>query len=288
MSHYDFDAWCERVPGIRKASDGKWVAVGDTPISFPLESHTGLADIETQSYWFKHRNTAIAAMVGQFAPSGPILDVGGGNGFVSMGLRDAGFASFVVEPGPAAVDMCEARAVPVIQAAFQDIAFKPESLDAVAMFDVLEHIDDEESILRQLHQILKPHGMLYLTVPAYSWLWSQEDVGAGHFRRYTLGGLTDNLARVGFKVEFASYMFAVLVLPVLLLRSLPSLIGRRTKVNHEQSAREHNLPSNAIGRAIEMALAREGGRIALGKRVRFGTSCLIAARTQKPAQSYTT
>ena len=97
----------------------------------------------------------------------------------------------------------------MICSTFEDAGFRQNTLPAVGMFDVLEHVEDDAGFLRTLHETMIPDGRLYLTVPAYQWLWLAEDTYAGHFRRYTLSSLTSILNRAGFDVEFRSYMFSM-------------------------------------------------------------------------------
>jgi 2-polyprenyl-3-methyl-5-hydroxy-6-metoxy-1,4-benzoquinol methylase len=168
-----------------------------------------------------------------------------------------------------------------IQSTLEDAGFKPGCLPAVGMFDVLEHIQDDEGFLRQVSELLAPGGRLYLTTPAYQALWSTEDQFAGHYRRYTLAALRKKLAAVGLQVEFASYIFLFLPLPVLLLRALPSRLGLRRSVNLEQEVKEHGSPGGATGRILDGLLRAELKRLQDGRRLPFGGSCLVAAR--KPA-----
>ena len=44
--------------------------------------------------------------------------------------------------------------------------FKAE-FDAVGLFDVIEHIEDDEGAIRQIHKLLQQEGCLVLTVPAH-------------------------------------------------------------------------------------------------------------------------
>ena len=70
------------------------------------------------------------------------------------------------------------------------------------LFDVLEHIPDDAGSLGGVHRLLAPGGgRLYLTVPAYPWLWSPEDELSGHCRRYTLAGLRRVVERAGSSGE---------------------------------------------------------------------------------------
>ena len=70
-----------------------------------------------------------------------------------------------------------------------------------------------------------------MTVPAYQWLWSDDDELSEHRRRYTVSGLRRVAARAGFTVEYATYMFWPLPPPIALLRALPSRLGLRPKAD---------------------------------------------------------
>ena len=171
-------------------------------ISFPENGHANCLEIEENSFWFRHRNQIIVEMMRLCSPSGPVYDVGGGNGYVSLGLENAGFPVLLVEPGAEGVKNARARGIAsILPTTLDQAALQDHSLDAVGIFDVLEHIENEASFLSGIHHKLKPDGKLYITVPAYPWLWSYEDKITGHFRRYTLGTLTAVLRRHGFAIE---------------------------------------------------------------------------------------
>ncbi len=59
-------------------------------ISYPLSGHRIMAELEETSFWFNHRNDVLMTAIRRFPPPGPILDVGGGNGYVSLALKRAG------------------------------------------------------------------------------------------------------------------------------------------------------------------------------------------------------
>ena len=60
------------------------------------------------------------------------------------------------------------------------------SLDAIYSSNVLEHIEDDEQIVRHAARLLKPGGCFVAWVPAGMWLYSNFDRRIGHHRRYTL------------------------------------------------------------------------------------------------------
>lgn len=270
--------WCKEAEGIYKGTDGVWTSSTCSEVSFPTDTQSDLATIEEKSYWFAHRNNIIADVIDLFPPMGPIFDVGGGNGFVARGLIARGYDAVVIEPGYLGTVTCSLRDVPVVRAAFQDIVPPKERTSAIGLFDVLEHIEDDNAALFRLNQTLIPSGMLYVAVPAYQSLWSQEDIDGGHFRRYSVSGLRKKLHRAGFSVEFETYFFASLVLPIFFLRTLPTKLGRRSHVNMEQTAAEHSLPKGTIGHWLSGSFLKEQRLIRSGRSVSYGTSCIVAAR----------
>jgi SAM-dependent methyltransferase len=208
----DLDDLCGSIAGLTKLENGYWAHLKqDETISYPDKGLNILADIEARSFWFNHRNAVISAVVRQYPPSGPIIDIGGGNGFVSQGLIQAGFDAIVIEPSPAGATVAKHRGLPVIRAAFQDLQVPDGSLDAGGMFDVLEHIEDDEGALRRVSRALKPGGLTYIAVPTYNFLWSYQDVYSGHYRRYTVSGLSATMRRAELEPLHGTYFFSVLV-----------------------------------------------------------------------------
>ncbi|PJE24618.1 MAG: hypothetical protein CK431_05060 [Mycobacterium sp.] len=261
-------------PALERRADGIWFARQQAPVSYPDDGNAACLQLEDRSFWFRHRNRCITTVARRFAPQGTLLDIGGGNGYVSKGLAEAGFACAVVEPGVNGARAARERGLdPVICARLEDIGLTPGSVSAAGMFDVLEHIEDEAGALRQVHSLLRSGGRLFLTVPAYAFLHSTDDVVAGHFRRYTLRKLKRALVGVGFRPEYATYIFAPLPPFVFLLRTLPSLRGRRQPEDEEQQTSEH-VREGLSARIIDRMLETEAQRIEKGGTIPFGTSCL--------------
>ena len=279
MKQDELDAWCRAVPGLEKDEDGRWCASGIGRMSFPEDGLETLADIEPRSYWFNHRNRVIASVVRRFPPPGPIFDVGGGNGYVSLGLAKAGFDMVVVEPDGKGADVARSRGLPTIQAAFENLEIPTGTIAAVGLFDVLEHIEDEVGTLKRLYDVLQTGGVAYIAVPAFSWLWSHSDIHAGHFRRYTRTRLDKALKRAEFTPLYSTYFFKALVPPVFVFRALPSLVGRGQEDSGE-TLRQHTLPDTRLGRMFARSLDEESTRIERGRAMPFGTSVLVAARKE--------
>ena len=94
-----------------------------------------------------------------------------------------------------------------------------ERFDLIFLFDVLEHIADEDRFLEALMFHLAPGGKLVVNVPAGQWAYSAYDEAAGHVRRYSLGALRQTARRNHLEAADWTYWGLPLV-PSLLLRKL--------------------------------------------------------------------
>jgi hypothetical protein len=107
------------------------------------------------------------------------------------------------------------------------------------MFDVLEHIVDYDSTLREISKHMHPESRLILSVPSYKWMWSSHDEFLHHKRRYTKKRLRNDLS-VNFDVIDINYMnfflfplaaVARLVFKVLGIKSSPGSNSASTQIN---------------------------------------------------------
>jgi hypothetical protein len=81
----------------------------------------------------------------------------------------------------------------------------------IGAFDVLEHIQEDELVLRNIHGALAAGGGLMITVPQHRRLWSHVDEISHHVRRYTADELRSKVESAGFRVVFSgSYTFSLL------------------------------------------------------------------------------
>jgi SAM-dependent methyltransferase len=264
-------------PHLERRADGIWFAPQQAPVSYPAEGNAACLQVEDRSFWFRHRNRCISSVVRRHLLKGTLFDIGGGNGYVAKGLMQAGIPCALVEPGIDGALAARARGIdPVICARLEDIGLAPASVAAAGMFDVLEHIEDEGAALREVHALLQVGGRVFLTVPAYNFLQSEDDVAAGHFRRYSLTSLSRALLCAGFTTEFATYMFAPLPPLIFLRRPVPSWLGLRQISNAECQAGEL-APDGPATRLIDRMLKVEALRIEAGRAIPFGSSCLIVA-----------
>ncbi len=267
--------------GLKLGDDGIWYSQDSQNVSYPSEGNENCFAVEDGSFWFRHRNNCIVSIVKTYPPeeNGTIFDIGGGNGFVSLGLANAGFDVALLEPGSVGVLNAKKRGLKNVICATTDTAkLKQQSLPAVGLFDVIEHIEDDLAFLHSIRNLMKKSGRLYATVPSYSFLWSEEDVLAGHFRRYTLEDISNVVESAGFQVEFSSYIFRFLPIPIYLLRTLPYKMGlSKAERNAKSASRDHAEKSRTMSKILSSILHREIENLDNKRAMRFGGSCLVVA-----------
>lgn len=268
-------------PELRLGVDGIWYGTAASGISYPSDGNDSCFAVEEGSFWFKHRNECIIAAVKRLPPNPdePLFDIGGGNGFVSKGLANAGFEVVLLEPGLSGAANAKKRGLPHVICATTDTAkIRQGTLAAVGLFDVVEHMEDDVAFLKSIKTLMKPGGRMYATVPSYSCLWSAQDCAAGHFRRYRAAGICNVLEAAGFKVEFSSYIFRVLPIPIFLLRVLPFRLGWSTAGSaSKRHSRTHAGGGRPANKLVSWLLRGEVDNLRLGQPMRFGGSCLVVA-----------
>jgi SAM-dependent methyltransferase len=82
--------------------------------------------------------------------------------------------------------------------------------DAVMASDVLEHIEADHRAMSEIARVLKPGGVVIVTVPAHQWLFSRHDAALHHWRRYSKARLRRLVQAGGFRVRRLSYWNAIL------------------------------------------------------------------------------
>ncbi|MEM9401990.1 MAG: methyltransferase domain-containing protein [Pseudomonadota bacterium] len=84
-----------------------------------------------------------------------------------------------------------------------------DSVSYLFSLNVLEHIEDDAQIAREMYRVLKPGGHLFIYVPAFQVLFTSMDAHVGHVRRYRRPALVSLFADAGFNVHYSAYTDAL-------------------------------------------------------------------------------
>lgn len=227
--HFNQSDWicpaCNYTPPL--IADRLAFAPGLAEINDGFESHLfqKLASLEANNFWFRSRNKLIIwALKHYFTHAQTLLEIGCGTGFVLQGLernmphlRLSGSEIFStgLEFAQRRLTRTNLFQMDALQIPFSD------EFDVIGAFDVLEHIQDDRTVLAQMYQACRHNGGIVITVPQHPWLWSRADDCAHHVRRYRQQELRLKLEQAGFKLVKAT-SFVSLLLPLMLLSRLSS------------------------------------------------------------------
>jgi SAM-dependent methyltransferase len=162
---------------------------------------------EDKHWWFAGRTWSLLNMLDRVVqPDGTrrVLDIGCGAGNMFHHLGRYGHVTGV-DNNPKPLVVARQRGYDVHDGRAEDLPFDDGSFDLVALLDTVEHCDDDMAVLRECYRVCSEGGTLVVTVPAFMWLWSNNDVLNDHKRRYTTAELREMLGEVGFSSRRASY-----------------------------------------------------------------------------------
>jgi SAM-dependent methyltransferase len=229
------------------------------------------AEEDRAHWWFLGRRAVILAEMARRLPAGRarMAELGCGSGGMLEALSRFGTA-VGVETDAALRARAQERGLDVRAGALPDaIPLHPGRWDAVCLFDVLEHVDDEAGGLAACRRLLVPGGRLFVTVPAYAWLWSRHDELLGHRRRYTARALRQVVERAGFTVERLTYFNTILAPPIMAVRIVRAALRR--------PGHDLDRPAPWLNRALAACFSAEA-RLLRWTSPPFGISILLVAR----------
>jgi hypothetical protein len=149
-----------------------------------------------------------------------------------------------------------------------------DHFDVLGAFDVLEHIDNDESVLSEMFvAVKKESGGIIITVPQHESLWSVVDEFSCHFRRYSAADLKAKAENAGFRVlKLTSFMS--ITLPLLVAARLRQ---KNVKLADFDPLSEFRIP-RPLNSVLEGALNLERLAIKCGISWPAGSSLLMVAR----------
>lgn len=128
----------------------------------------------------------------EFAPEVAVVaNIGCGAGTFTAMLAAAGYRVNASEPDPVPFAIAQKRlpdGCTIENKGVLDIEGEGR-FDAIVMHDVLEHIEDDAGAVEKLSILLKPGGLLLMSVPAMQSLFGRHDEQLGHYRRYSRSSL---------------------------------------------------------------------------------------------------
>ncbi len=208
-------------------------AMADNGGGFKSEYFAKLYELEAKNFWFRARNALIISILKKYSPNlKSFLEIGCGTGYVLSGIASAfphaninGSEIFVHGLSFAAERVKDAK---FMQLDAVKIPFVDE-FDVIGAFDVIEHVENDESVLAGMHKALKTGGYMILTVPQHPSLWSSADEYWCHVRRYTSSEIHTKVKCAGFDIikttSFVSFLLPAMLALRFIGRNKPDFNG---------------------------------------------------------------
>lgn len=158
-----------------------------------------------------------------------LLDAGCGTGAMLEEISSKFRLVYGADGSPESIKFCKKRDLTNVKLVdFEKrLPYQANYFDAIVCLDVLEHVKKDSKLLSEFYRILRAGGKLYLTVPAYQFLWSYWDEILGHQRRYRKSALKLLIKNSHFKIIQSSYFYSFLIPVVLIFRPLKSFLKNR-------------------------------------------------------------
>jgi 2-polyprenyl-3-methyl-5-hydroxy-6-metoxy-1,4-benzoquinol methylase len=243
-----------------------------------LEAYKQFSELEESHFWFVGRRNIFFDLIDEEigdAHDLEILEIGCGAGGMMVPLSRYGRVTGL-DVAPDIIKFCRSRGLQsTLVGSGYDLPVRRQSMDLVALFDTIEHIPDDVAVLRECHATMKRGGLLFVSVPAYQFLYSNNDRVAHHQRRYTRTMLRERITAAGFALTKVSY-FNTILFPVI----LPTVLANKVKERFVDVGDKTNLSksySPTINRALAKVMSSER-RVLRRRNFPFGHSLVAIAR----------
>lgn len=187
-----------------------------------------LYKIEKNHWWCRAKRNLCIHLINKFYEKKEnnqlrILDIGCGTGKNIETLNKIGMV-WGIDMALEAINFCKKRGLKRIKQGYaEDTGYRNNFFDIVVALDIIEHTDDKKT-LREIKRILKPKGLLIMTLPAFKILWSGWDEVLQHKKRYNKKDLLNILTLYKFSPIRISYLYSFLFVPALIIRLIKSKI----------------------------------------------------------------
>ena len=190
------------------------------------EPYTGVEELEILAD-AENYNTALANFVREEAtPCDRALDFGAGIGSFSRRLKPHVKELVCLEPDAHLNGVLRESGMNAVSSSSE---ISDGTIDYVFTLNVLEHIEDDVTALKDIHRMLKPGGRLTVYVPALQYLYTGMDRCVGHWRRYSKNELIEKVRAAGFEIKQTRYADSLGVLATLVFKVINDGSGTPSK-----------------------------------------------------------
>ncbi|NEO87019.1 MAG: class I SAM-dependent methyltransferase [Spirulina sp. SIO3F2] len=192
-------------------------------------------EVEQSHWWFVGRRRLLRKLITRLALplDAQILDVGSGTGTNLRLLKQMGFTQVKgLDFSDDAIQFCTQKGLgEVLKGDACALPFPDNTFDVVFATDIIEHIDDDDQAIAEIHRVLKSQGIVIIMVPAFQILWGLQDRISHHKRRYRRRQILLKIQAAGFSIVESTFFNYLLFFPIWAARKL--IDGLQLNVKNE-------------------------------------------------------
>lgn len=186
------------------------------------EEYAKLSRIETRHWFYCGKREIVRYWIWKYKEKSKtlcLLDCGAGGGAFASEMATA-LRVTAVDDHEESLSLLRDCLPPeaVVRGSCTQLPFPEGSFDIVTALDVLEHVPDDRAATEEMIRVLKPGGLLVLTVPALMSLWSDWDVALHHQRRYHKDGLLQLFGLLPIRCVHVAYINVLAAPAIWLIR----------------------------------------------------------------------
>lgn len=191
------------------------------------EEFISLSNVEREHWFYRGKRHIVRYWINRLYPlrrDDLVIDVGAGTGQLvfemQMNCRAIG-----IEYHPEAIELASSKGITAIRGTITELPVVDNKAKVVVALDVLEHVVDCRRALQELIRIAQPGGLIVITVPAFTILWSDWDRALDHRRRFSRQMFLELVDRNAVSVVRCVYINSVAFLPILAYRTIRARFG---------------------------------------------------------------
>lgn len=191
-----------------------------------------IAEFEKTYWWHKGKlyllDSLLASVLKKLKARTSILEIGCGTGITLQALEKWGDVTGL-DVSEEALSYCKNLGLKKLihgDLSAIDLGKYRKSFDLVVALDVLEHIQDDVSVIKKVKTLLTEDGVFLINVPAHKFLWSEHDEALHHKRRYKMNELVRKLEDAGFNIIKKSYFVAAPFIGIAAFRLWNNFFGK--------------------------------------------------------------
>ena len=170
---------------------------------------------QDKHFWFKGRKVILQKILSRYLKGKlKILDIGCGAGFSTSLVNKKEIIG--LDKNKSALFYSRLLGIKVVQGDAILLPFKDGVFDFIFLLDLLEHVEDDRKVLKEVKRVGKKGGLIIITVPAFKKLWSKHDEYHGHYRRYSMREITEKLRKENLRVLKSTY-FNFFLFPLIVI-----------------------------------------------------------------------